>query len=216
MEILNVFTKKLRYNRKAERTIEIYVGYLKEFLIAEEITDPYSVSLNAIIDYLESRTYTSASQQNQIIGSLKAFARYVLGRKDIHLDKIERVKKETRLQSVIPRAEIVGKINAIKNLKHKTIITLAYARAYKTKTYVFAGQDWRQQYSPGSCNKIVKAIFGKQYRFHSLRKSSATHRYELGDDLAKIQDLLGHKKPETTRIYVDSSVQSIKHLHDLV
>jgi hypothetical protein len=40
MEILNVFTKKLRYHRKAERTIEFYVGYLKLFLIEEEIKDP--------------------------------------------------------------------------------------------------------------------------------------------------------------------------------
>ena len=80
MEILNVFTKKLRYNRKAERTIEVYVCYLKEFLESENIKDPYKVTLSKIKDYLENRSYSSASVQNQIIGSLKAFSKYVLGR----------------------------------------------------------------------------------------------------------------------------------------
>lgn len=266
MKILEIYVKKLRYMRYAERTIEVYEWYLKEFLECQKIKDPYQVSLRQITVYLENRSYTSVSQQNQVIGSLKLFAKYILDKKQVHLDKIARPRKSTSFQPVIPRILILDKISKIENLKHKTIITLGYACGlrvseiqnlkwthvnrlegiinvkqakgnkdrivpindriillleaywyqYKTKSYVFTGQDWRHQYSSSSCNALVKKHIGKQYRFHSLRKSCATHLYELGDDLAKIQDLLGHKNEKTTRLYVKESTKSIKHLTQLI
>lgn len=266
MEILNIFTRKLRYRRYAERTIEVYVGYVKEYLVSNQVSDPYRVTTKDINSYLEHRSYSSASVQNQVIGSLKAYAKHILNRSDVHLNKIKRVKPQTKIQPVIPRQLLLEKLAAVGNVKHRTIIAVAYVCAlrvselinlqwkhisraerviyiinskggkdrivpltdtlisllehywkiYKTQTYIFAGQDWRQQYSPASCNKIVKQVFGPTYRFHSLRKSSATHRYELGDDLAKIQDLLGHVKEDTTRTYIDTSALSINHLTDLL
>lgn len=266
MKILEVYTKKLRYKRYAERTIETYVFYLKEFLEIENIKDPYQVSLLKITNYLENRKYSSVSKQNQIIGSLKLFARYILNKKEVHLNKIERPRKIESLQPIISRELIVSAIDNISNIKHKTIITLGYAcglrvseiinlkwkhidrdqeiilikcskgfkdrivpintaiinllenywNEYKTKSYVFKGQDWRQQYSPTSCTAIVKKYIGVKYRFHSLRKSCATHLYDLGNDLAKIQDLLGHKNEKTTRIYVKESHKSIKNLTELI
>jgi integrase/recombinase XerD len=266
MKILEIYIKKLRYKRYAERTIEVYEWYLKEFLLSQKIKDPYQVSLLQITNYLENRKYSSVSQQNQVIGSLKLFAKYILDKKQVHLDKIERPRKTKSFQPIIPRDYILKCINNIENVKHKTIITLGYACGlrvseiinlqwqhidrveeiiiikcskgfkdrivpinetiitlleaywyeYKTKHYVFTGQDWRPQYSATSCNTLVKKHIGKQYRFHSLRKSCATHLYELGDDLAKIQDLLGHKNEKTTRIYVKESSKSIKHLTELI
>lgn len=266
MKILEVYTKKLRYKRYAERTIEVYVCYLREFLINEKIKDPYQVSLIQITNYLENRNYTSVSQQNQVIGGLKLFAKHILGKSNVHLDKIERPRKSESFQPVIPRDILLEKLNGVKNLKHKLILTLGYAcglrvseiinlqwkhvdrkeeiiliksskgnkdrlapineyivelliqywHEYRTKTYVFSGLDWRPQYSATSCNQLVKNHIGKEYRFHSLRKSCATHLYELGNDLAKIQDLLGHKNEKTTRIYVKESSASIKQLTELI
>lgn len=266
MKILEVYIKKLRYKRYAERTIETYTFYLKEFLETERIKDPYQVSLIQITNYLENKTYSSISKQNQVIGSLKLFAKYILGKAQVHLDKIERPRKSKSFQPVIPRQVILEQLSKIENLKHKMILTLGYAcglrvseilslqwkhinrdeeiiliqsakgnkdrivpineiiiqllenywHQYKTKTYVFSGQDWRHQYSATSCNQLVKNYIGKEYRFHSLRKSCATHLYELGNDLAKIQDLLGHKNEKTTRIYVKESSASIKQLTELI
>lgn len=266
MKILEVYIKKLRYKRYSERTIEVYTCYLEEYLVAENIKDPYQVSLLIIKEYLENKIYSSVSQQNQIIGSLKLFARYILNKKEIHLNKIERPRKIDVFQPVIPRSYLLESIDNITNLKHKLIITLAYAcglrvseiinmqwkhinrteeiiiikcskgfkdrivpinetiilllkdywHEYKTKSYVFTGLDWRPQYSASSCNQLVKKHIGNQYRFHSLRKSCATHLYELGNDLSKIQDLLGHKSEKTTRLYVKESIKSIKHLTELI
>ena len=266
MNILETFTVKLRNKRYAERTIEIYCGYVSVFIEFSNIKDPYQSTIKQIMEYLENYNYSSRSQQNQIISALKAFAIYFLNRKDLSLKNIERPRKEVSFQPVIPRQTMIQSLCNIKNLKHLTIITIAYQCAlrvseiinlrweninreeliihiksakgnkdrnvpinetiidllieyyirYKTKGYVFSGQDWRPQYSASSCNSIVKNHIGKKYKFHSLRKSSAVHRYEAGDDLAKIQDLLGHSKIETTRIYVKESNASIKQLIELV
>lgn len=266
MKILEIYKQKLRYKRYAENTIDSYIPYLKEFLISENIKDPYQVSLKQIIDYLENKIYTSVSQQNQVIGSLKLYAKYILGKKMVHLNKIERPRSVKKLQPVIPKQELLDSLNSINNTKHKTILTLAYskglrvsevinlkwehirrkektilikdsknnkdrllpindtiinllidyAREYKTKQYVFTGQDWRPQYSAESCNQLVKKLIGKQYHFHTLRKSYAVHLYEIGVDLAKIQDILGHSKIETTRIYVSESIEALRTVPELV
>ena len=52
------------------------------------------------------------------------FAKYILNKKEIHLSKIERPKKEKKLPRVIDAEFLATKISAISNLKHKAILTL--------------------------------------------------------------------------------------------
>lgn len=266
MKILKIYTQKLRYKRYSNRTILTYTSYLKMFLTEQNIKDPYQVTLQQIVHYLENRHYSSVSQQNQIIGSLKLFARYILDKKHVHLKKIERPRKQYTHQPVIPREFLLQRLSEVKNIKHKLILTLGYACGmrvsevlnlrwldinrnqkhiliksgkgnkdrlvpindaiielltkyywcYKTRNYVFTGQNQAVKYSATSCNKIVKRTFGIQYRFHSLRKSCSVHLYEMGNDMAKIQDLLGHKNIETTRSYVGKPITALQSLTQLV
>lgn len=266
MEILKVLEKRLRYKRYAESTIKTYCNYVNMFLVDEVVKDPYQVTTKQIVKYLENLTYSSATQQTQIISSLKIFAKYILNKKDIHLNKIERPRKPKKIQPVIPRLEILEKIPLIKNLKHRVIVSLGYGcglrvselinlqqkhidkeqgilniingkggkdrivpisynliqlledyyKQHNPNQYVLNGQDWRPQYSAGSCNNIVKAVFGNQYRFHSLRKSAGVHLYDFGDDFNRIKDFYGHSSEKTTRIYVSGSVESIKKLSVLL
>jgi len=127
MKILEVYKNKLRNKNYSNRTIEVYCCYLCKFLESENIKDGYQVSLKHIENYLYSTKYTSSSQQNQIIGALKLFAKYILGKKDIHLNKIERPRKENKLPKVIDGDVLKEKISQIKNLKHKAIISIAYS-----------------------------------------------------------------------------------------
>ena len=60
-------------------------------------------------------------------GCLKLFAKYILNKKDIHLSKIERPKSEKKLPQVIDGEYIKFQLSKIENLKHKTILTLAYS-----------------------------------------------------------------------------------------
>jgi integrase/recombinase XerD len=127
MKILKIFEEKLRYKNYSERSITLYVSYLSFFLKEEGIKDPYQITTNRIVSFLKNKSYTSISQQNQYIGCLKLFAKYILNKKDIHLSKIERPKSEKKLPQVIDGDHIKSQLSKITNLKHKTILTLTYS-----------------------------------------------------------------------------------------
>jgi integrase/recombinase XerD len=127
MKILKIFEEKLRYRNYSLKTINVYKSYLNTFLKINNIKDPYQVTTNQIVKFLESYTFTSTSQQNQYIGCLKLFAKYILNKKDIHLSKIERPKNEKKLPKVVDGDFIKNQLNKIKNIKHKTILTLTYS-----------------------------------------------------------------------------------------
>jgi site-specific recombinase XerD len=56
------------------------------------------------------------------------------------------------------------------------------------------------------------AKINKNVYVHALRHSFATHLLENGFDLKHISDLLGHKRLETTQIYLHLSSDYIKNV----
>jgi integrase/recombinase XerD len=127
MKILKIYQEKLRYINYSEKSISLYSSYLKKFIEFEKIKDPYQVRTQQIISFLEQYQYTSISQQNQYIGALKLFAKYIINKKLIHLSKIERPKSEKKLPRVIDGDFIKERLGKIENLKHKSILTLTYS-----------------------------------------------------------------------------------------
>ena len=93
-----------------------------------------------------------------------------------------------------------------------------YWRWMKPQTYLFPGMDnnWRvdKPLSPKSIYHIVRdaakrAGITKPISPHCLRHSWATHLLESGEDLRKIQLLLGHSDLETTSVYLHLSTQHL-------
>jgi site-specific recombinase XerD len=127
MKVLKIFQEKLRYKNYSQSSINLYTSYLKNFIEYGGIKDPYQIRTQQIVSFLEKYPYTSCSQQNQYIGALKLFAKYILNKKDIHLTKIERPKSEKKLPRVIDGEFIKERLSKIENLKHKAILTLTYS-----------------------------------------------------------------------------------------
>ena len=88
----------------------------------------------------------------------------------------------------------------------------------KSSDYLFTGAQGKGHLTSESAEKIVKkaaqaANVAKKVSCHTLRHSFATHLLEDGTDIRYIQELLGHKKLETTQIYTkvtSNNLQKIK------
>jgi site-specific recombinase XerD len=123
MKVIKIYIEKLTFLNYSTRTIETYSCYLEKFLVTLN-KNPYHITTKDIEGFLLDQTYSSISQQNQYIGSLKLFAKYILGKSYVHLNKIKRPRKEKKLPKVIDAELLAQKIKSIANLKHRAILTL--------------------------------------------------------------------------------------------
>lgn len=92
-------------------------------------------------------------------------------------------------------------------LSHKLLVVLReYWKIYKTKHWLFAGQNPEQPLTRAAVHKFFqkarrKAGITKKVSVHGLRHSFATHLLESGINIRKIQLLLGHRSLQSTQIY---------------
>jgi integrase/recombinase XerD len=92
-----------------------------------------------------------------------------------------------------------------------------YWSIHKPYPFLFPGKDKRCPLSDRGLQRAFKIVLhqsgiNKDASIHTLRHSYATHLLERGVDLRIIQELLGHKSPQTTAIYAhltDKSYQTL-------
>ncbi len=110
-----------------------------------------------------------------------------------------------------------GKKDRYVMLSENALILLRkYYIKYKPKEYVFEGLRGGK-YSTKSVQNVLKsglkkAGIVKKATVHTLRHSFATHLLDEGNDIRYIQELLGHKRLETTQIYTHVSSYSINKI----
>jgi len=131
---LEKFEKILRFNNYSENTIKMYISYSYQFLNEFDI-DLYHISINDVIEFLQNKKFKSISQQNQYISSIKLLYSKLLNKK-IKINKLKRPRNEKRLPQVIDNDYLLININKISNLKHKTILSLAYSTGLRVSEIV--------------------------------------------------------------------------------
>jgi len=125
-KIIKICVQKFIYLNYSKRTQDNYMSHIKRFI--ESIGEKQIIHCNSTYfqSYLDNYQFSSTSQQNQIINSIRFLYKYGLDKK---YDKVsfKRPKKENKLPRVIDSSFIKTQLDKIKNLKHKTILTLTYS-----------------------------------------------------------------------------------------
>jgi site-specific recombinase XerD len=122
---LKICEQKLNYLNYSKRTIDNYLSHINRFLKSQNKSFLH-LSSNDFQSYLDNYKFTSISQQNQVINSIRFLYKEVLGKK---YDKVsfKRPKSEKKLPQVIDGDYIKSQLSKIDNLKHKAILTLTYS-----------------------------------------------------------------------------------------
>lgn len=91
-----------------------------------------------------------------------------------------------------------------------------YYIAYKTKSYVLAGQTG-EQYTAKSVGEVIKQLatkagIKKRVWTHQMRHNAFTHMVENGVDINLIQKIAGHSSVKTTQLYTQISDRVISRV----
>ena len=125
-KIIKICEQKFIFLNYSNNTSKIYLHYINEFLKFHENKQIIHLSSSDFQTYIDNYKFTSISQQNQIISSLKFLYVDVLNKKYLKVS-FKRPRNEKHLPQIIDKDFLINKINNIQNLKHKAIISLAYS-----------------------------------------------------------------------------------------
>ncbi len=123
------FSQWLKSRRYSDNTIKTYTDALKSFLLffnnkpIEEITNEDLITYN---NNFILKNKLSASYQNQIVNAVKLFFRTVEN-KVMNEELIHRPKREKVLPNVLSKEEVKEILNALGNIKHRTMLSLIYS-----------------------------------------------------------------------------------------
>ncbi len=124
-----VMIEKLQVMRYSPNTIKTYVNMMIQFLTYYHSHQPEEITtdmIKAYLRYLVMDRKVSLSFQNQAINTIKFYYEKVLGGQQ-KTYFIDRPKKERKLPEVLSKVEVVTLLKAIKNLKHKAIVSTIYS-----------------------------------------------------------------------------------------
>lgn len=134
LSTLKKFKNILRVRNYSQNTIINYCSHIKEFL-SNFNSDIYHISVDDVLTFMNNKKFSSVSQQNQYISSIKLLYSTLLGHK-IKINTITRPRNEKRLPQIIDKDFLLNKINEIKNIKHKAIISLTYSTGLRVSEII--------------------------------------------------------------------------------
>ena len=125
-KIIKICEEKFIYLNYSHRTKDNYLSHIKQFL--KSVGDKQVIHLSAkdFQSYLNNYSFSSVSQQNQVINAIRFLYKFGLSKK---YDKVsfKRPKSEKKLPRVIDDNFIKEQLYTIGNVKHKAVLTLTYS-----------------------------------------------------------------------------------------
>lgn len=134
----DAYTALLRLKNYSPNTIKTYCNWLLIFFAAFADKKPSTITKAEIMDYLlwfRNQPKWSATSQNQLISSIKFFYEHLLKRPAESYD-LPRAQKPQQLPTVFDETEVAAIIKVTDNLKHKTILCIAYAAGLRVSEIV--------------------------------------------------------------------------------
>lgn len=103
------------------RTIDRYTSIVSKYLTT--VGDPKAATYAETLKFIH--TFNSQSSKKQAQGALMHFYQGVVHRPDL-IPRLPKIKQAQKLPEILSQTEITTLLSSVKNLKHKTIITLLY------------------------------------------------------------------------------------------
>jgi len=126
---LKTYEDLLTLKNYSPRTIKTYTNWFVLFLRAFPDHKPSTITKQEILSFLLERRNNqslSATSQNQLINAIKFFFENVLKRPK-ELYELPRAQKPFHLPTVFAENEVKNILLAVENIKHKSMLCLAYA-----------------------------------------------------------------------------------------
>ncbi|HTK81296.1 MAG TPA: site-specific tyrosine recombinase/integron integrase [Bacteroidota bacterium] len=135
--------REMRLRNYSHRTIKTYLSCLRSLVGYFHPRHPrelQSEELRSFLSYLmEEKKYTAGSI-NQVINALRLL--YVeLYRREFVLGTIPRPRKERKLPDVLSYEEVLRLVSAVQNLKHRTMLIMAYGSGLRVSELVSLGVE---------------------------------------------------------------------------
>lgn len=126
---LENFKLWMRSKRYSENTIATYLDAAKSFLVFFKDKALQEISNDDVIVYNNEyilRNNLSPSYQNQVVSALKLLF-ITVGDRKIEIENIHRPKRARILPNVLSKDEVKAILEALPNLKHRTMLCLVYS-----------------------------------------------------------------------------------------
>lgn len=129
IESMRAFVRWMRSKRYSENTVKTYAESLRSFLkfykykSLDELCNQDVIDYNN--DYIKANQH-SVSYQSQVVNALKLFFKEVRQTR-IVTEAIHRPRREKVLPNVLSKQEVKELLEALRNLKHKTMLSLIYS-----------------------------------------------------------------------------------------
>lgn len=136
---------------------------------------------------------------------------------NLQLDRVDLVKRRALCKGKGNKERFVIFGRGTRNwLKRYLAARALILRAHKS-TYLFLRSNGKQLYEVFIWRRIKEygQMAGlKDVSPHVLRHSFATHLHEGGASIGEVQELLGHKDPESTETYIHPPQEHLRKIYD--